>query len=84
MPAPVFSLVPKLLPPEKLGLGYGILSTCLNVGVLIGPLMVGLSYDRTLSYLSGFNLMAIFALSTAIIAILFPFINKSAQIKEES
>ncbi|MFY9413244.1 MAG: MFS transporter [Tepidanaerobacteraceae bacterium] len=84
VPAPVFSLVPKLLPPEKLGLGYGILSTCLNVGVLIGPLMVGLSYDRTLSYLSGFNLMAIFALSTAIIAILFPFINKSAQIKEES
>ena len=79
MPAPVFSLVPRLLPPEQLGLGYGILSTCLNFGVLIGPLLVGLSYDRTLNYLSGFNLMAIFALSTAIIALLFRFINKSTQ-----
>lgn len=79
VPAPVFSLVPRLLPPEQLGLGYGILSTCLNFGVLIGPLLVGLSYDRTLNYLSGFNLMAIFALSTAIIALLFRFINKSTQ-----
>jgi predicted MFS family arabinose efflux permease len=77
VPAPVFSLVPKFLPSEQVGLGYGILSTCLNFGVLIGPLLVGLSYDRTLNYLSGFNLMAIFALSTAIIAILLCFINQS-------
>ena len=69
VPAPVFALVPRFLPPKQLGLGYGILSTCLNIGVLVGPFLVGLSYDRTMSYLPGFNLMAAFALFTAIIAI---------------
>jgi len=79
IPAPVFSLVPKLLPPKQRGLGYGILSTCLNFGVLIGPLLVGLFYDLTQSYLYGFNLMAVFALSTAVIAIFLSYTCKSVQ-----
>lgn len=71
IPAPVFSLVPKIIPARQLGLGFGILSTCLNIGVLLGPFLVGLSFDRTLSYLCGFNLMAIFSLAAAVIALLF-------------
>ena len=76
VPAPVFSLVPRFLPPERLGLGYGILSTCLNFGVLVGPLLVGLSYDLTLNYYSGFNLMAILALSGGIFALILKSITK--------
>ena len=77
VPSPVFSLVPAFMPPEQIGLGYGILSTCLNIGVLIGPLLVGISYDMTRNYIFGFNIMAIFALSTAVIAVFLYFINKS-------
>lgn len=80
IPAPVFALVPKFLPPEQVGLGYGILSTCLNVGVLIGPYLIGLSYDTTLNYVIGFNLMAIFSLLTAAIAIVLWL---STQIKHQ-
>lgn len=76
VPAPVFSMVPKFLPAGQVGLGYGILSTCLNFGVLVGPLLIGFTYDQVQSYLTGFNLMAIFALSTAVIAILLRFFNK--------
>lgn len=74
VPAPVFSLVPKFLPSEQVGLGYGMLTTCMNFGVLIGPLLIGLSHDWTQNYLSGFNLMATFALSTAAIALLLRFL----------
>lgn len=71
VPAPVFSLVPKIISFRQLGLGFGIMSTCLNIGVLVGPFLVGLSFDRTLNYLSGFNLMALFSLAAAAIALLF-------------
>ncbi|MGI6036781.1 MAG: MFS transporter [Limnochordia bacterium] len=74
IPAPVFSLVSRCLPPAQAGLGYGILSTCLNVGVLLGPLLVGLSYDRRGDYLMGFSLMALFALAAGAIALLLLFV----------
>ncbi|NMB42311.1 MAG: MFS transporter [Firmicutes bacterium] len=78
-PAPVFSLVPKVVPAEQTGLGYGISSTCLNVGVLVGPLLVGFFFDWTQSYLPGFNLMAVFALIGAAVALLLWFVNQSAK-----
>jgi predicted MFS family arabinose efflux permease len=79
IPAPVFSLVPKYISLAQVGLGYGILSTCLNIGILIGPLLVGFSYDRTESYLSGFNLMALFAFITAVVALILRFIGRPEQ-----
>ncbi len=81
VPSPVFSLVPKFLPAHRTGLGYGISSTCLNIGVLLGPLLVGLAYDRTLSYISGFNLMALFSLAAAAIALLLRFTGRRARSK---
>lgn len=78
IPPPVFSLVPKFLPSGQVGMGYGILSSCLNVGVLLGPFLVGFFYDRAQSYLPGFNLMSIFALATVIIALLLKFINRKS------
>ncbi len=74
IPAPVFSLVSKIMSPAQLGLGYGILSTCLNTGVLLGPFLVGLSVDRTNSYVYGFYLMAAFALTTTFIALFLRFL----------
>ena len=76
VPSPVFSLVPKYLPREQVGLGYGILSTCLNIGVLIGPFLVGLFYDKTKSYASGFILMSALALLTGVFAILLKRVGK--------
>ncbi len=76
VPAPVFSLVPRFLSAEKMGLAYGILSTCLNIGVLVGPLLVGILYDKTLDYLWGFNLMAVLSLLAAVIALILIRKNK--------
>ncbi len=82
IPAPVFALVPRFLQPEQTGLGYGILSTCLNVGVLAGPYVIGLSYDLTFNYSLGFNLMAIFALSTAAFAFVLRRIENKGETNE--
>ncbi len=77
VPSPVFSLIPKLLPGEQIGLGYGILSTCLNVGVLVGPFLVGLLYDKTANYLPGFNLMGALSMMTAVIGFILIKLRKS-------
>jgi predicted MFS family arabinose efflux permease len=66
IPAPIFSLVPKLLTPDQTGTGYGVLSSLLNVGVLAGPFLVGMSYDQSGSYQYGFNLMAVFSCAAVV------------------
>lgn len=76
IPSPVFSLVPKILSSSQAGLGYGILSTCLNIGVLIGPFLIGLSYDKTSNYILGFNLMAVMSLISVLFAIVFRILSK--------
>ncbi|MBI2860965.1 MAG: MFS transporter [Chloroflexi bacterium] len=62
VPAPVFALVPEVTRPEKMGLAFGIISTSLNAGVLIGPAAAGLARDLTGSYQGSYILMAAFAL----------------------
>ncbi len=62
IPAPVFSLVAEVVSSDRLGMGYGILSTLLNVGMFLGPQIVGLSRDISGSYTASFWLMAFFAL----------------------
>jgi MFS family permease len=61
IPAPVFSLAADVVNPQRLGLGYGILSMLNNAGVFPGPQMVGLSRDATGSYSVSFWLMALFS-----------------------
>jgi predicted MFS family arabinose efflux permease len=41
IPTPIFALVPDLVHPTRLGLGYGILSTCVNLGIAAGPFATG-------------------------------------------
>ncbi|MFZ3063113.1 MAG: MFS transporter, partial [Actinomycetota bacterium] len=64
VPVSVFSLPPDIVSSDNLGFGFGVLSTLLNVGVVVGPYVVGLARDKTGSYLLGFGLMSIFALFT--------------------
>jgi MFS family permease len=62
VPAPIFSLPPKLVKPENLGLAFGIITACLNIGVLAGPYLAGLVKDVTGDYAFSFYLMALFAI----------------------
>ena len=53
-PAAVFGLAPYLLHGRESGLGYGILASMLNLGVLFGPAVGGIMRDATGSYLASF------------------------------
>jgi MFS family permease len=61
VPAPIFSLPPKIVNPKSLGLGFGIITACLNIGVLAGPYLTGLARDFTGNYSLSFQIMALFA-----------------------
>lgn len=71
VPPPIFALLPRFLSPARMGLGYGILASLLNIGVLIGPFLVGYFSDLTANYLLGFKLMSVLILLTTLTAILF-------------
>lgn len=65
VPAPTFSLPADIISPNRLGLGFGIISTCLNIGIVVGPFLVGFLRDRSGSFSPGFFLMAFFSLLSA-------------------
>jgi len=65
VPSPIFSLPSKLVDPRRFGISFGIISTCLNVGVLAGPYLVGLTKDLTGGYVWGFYIMSLFAILQA-------------------
>lgn len=71
VPAPTYSLPPKIVKPENLGLAFGIMTACLNIGVLGGPYLVGSARDLTGDYILGFHLMAFFAVLLTITIGLF-------------
>jgi len=62
VPAPIFSLPSKMVKPQHLGLAFGILTTCLNVGILAGPYLAGLAKDLTGEYTVSFYLMSLFTI----------------------
>ncbi len=71
IPAPVFSLPSKIVQPQNLGLGFGILTACLNVGVLAGPYLTGLAKDLTGEYTASFYLMSVFTIMQIVTTIIF-------------
>jgi len=75
VPAPIFSLPSKIVKPQNLGLAFGILATCSNIGVLAGPYLVGLTKDLTGDYVFSFYLMSFFAALTGL-TILFLYLFK--------
>lgn len=60
-PAAVFSSAGELLPERVTGLGFGIMSACHNIGILVGPLITGRLRDATGNYVWSFMAMATFA-----------------------
>jgi MFS family permease len=70
VPTPIFALPPEVTSPERLGLGFGIVSTCLNIGIVVGPATVGLSRDITGSYQASYALMAGFAVLVTVAMII--------------
>ena len=62
VPAPLFALPAEFVGARQQGIAFGVLATCLNIGVLFGPFSVGLSRDLTGSYQVGFAVMAAFSL----------------------
>jgi len=61
VPVPIFALPSEVTSPERLGLGFGITSTWLNLGIVAGPVAVGVILDATGSYRVSYALMAGFA-----------------------
>lgn len=57
-PAPIFILAAEVVSSKRLGLGYGILSACQNIGVLFGPAVTGLLRDITGSYQASYAMMS--------------------------
>lgn len=66
VPAPIFALPADVMEPGNIGLGFGIITSCLNIGIVAGPYLVGLLRDQTGSFGWGFVLMAIFSLLGAL------------------
>jgi len=62
IPASIMSLAPEVVRPERLGVGYGVITTCLNLGIIIGPALVGVMRDASGSFTTSYLVMAAFSL----------------------
>jgi MFS family permease len=60
LPPPLFSLPPEIL-PLRVGLGYGVLNTCLSVGIASGPALVGFIRDIFPGEFPIYAIMAVFS-----------------------
>jgi MFS family permease len=66
IPAPIYSLPPEILKPEKVGLGFGVISTCSSTGLFVAPYLIGKVKDLTNSYSWSFILISAFFLLTTV------------------
>ena len=65
----IYALPAEILPEEKMGFGFGLLTMAFSFGIFLGSLLVGSIRDSTGDYQYGFNFMA----ATTFVAI-FPMI----------
>ncbi len=72
IPVSVFSLPSDILKPKNLGFGFGVISACLSLGMLVGPYFVGLIRDWAGSYQTSFMVMAGFALCSTVTILILP------------
>lgn len=68
-PTPIFSFVSRIMAPEKLGLGFGILSMVSSTGMVFGPYLSGMIKDKTGSYEMSFLFLSALALLLTITAL---------------
>lgn len=64
-PMAIFGFAPAFLTSENSGIGYGILNSTMNIGVLVGPALGGLLHDVTGNYLLSFIVGALFVCAGA-------------------
>lgn len=69
IPPVVFTLAGEVVPRERIGMGFGLLSTLFNVGVFFGIPMVGSLRDITGAYGPSFTAMALLALATSVVSL---------------
>lgn len=62
VPVAVFAMPSDLLDRQMLGLGYGILSSLMNVGMFLGPFLAGQARDLSGNYTASFWIMSVLAL----------------------
>jgi MFS family permease len=79
IPLAVYALPAELLPGSLMGLAFGIISTTLGIGQVIGPYVAGVLRDITGNYLWSFHAMAIFS-ALGILPVLLMSKNKETNI----
>jgi len=85
VPAPIFSLPSKIVKPQDLGLAFGILTACSNMGVLAGPYLAGLAKDLTGEYTFSLYLISFFnILQTLTILLLYVLRTKTTSARPPS
>ena len=70
LPPAVFTLPEEILGQGNGGVGWGVLNTFQNLGIILGPLIVGYALDVAKGASPFFFLLAIFAFFSLILAIL--------------
>ncbi|MHB1414800.1 MAG: MFS transporter [Chloroflexota bacterium] len=84
VPTSIMALTSKTVSPEHVGTGYGIAVSCLNVGVVVGPFIVGLIRQTTGSYQLGFYAMSCFAVSVALVTVVLHAVRRRAAVGRAS
>jgi MFS transporter, ACS family, aldohexuronate transporter len=69
IPSVIFALPEEILGKERSGIGAGVLNTCLNMGVVIGPFVIGLILDATSSVTLSFLALGSFMTIGLILAL---------------
>lgn len=64
--APLFTLASEVSEPQKQGVAFGIMATFQNIGMVLGPFIIGFVRDATGAYKSGYLLMSFFLLFAAV------------------
>ncbi len=70
VPPAVFTIVGEVVPPSRVGTGFGLMTTIFNMGVFFGIPLIGHARDLTSTYRSSFILMSIIMGMGAVMAAL--------------
>jgi MFS family permease len=62
VPAVVSALPPEILKPDEVGVGFGVMAVCLNLGAAVAAPLLGYFYDVTGSLTLSFAVIAVFSL----------------------
>jgi MFS family permease len=70
IPPVIFTLAGEVVPKDRIGLGFGLLSTIFNIGVFFGIPMIGSLRDIAGAYGPSFIVMALLAMATSAASLL--------------